>query len=419
MKAQTEKTASITADEAKGIAREHGCSACRWSTSRTQIDSGDAVSEAEGPFAPINQFAHYREFPDASNKSVVGLNVDTLYSLGALDLSQGTDRAVRSGDGRPLLDHAVDRRLEQCAACARLAVTVGSKGGNFAIVGPDWKGTRSRGLTELRMPTNLVMIGGRTYTANKDDYARFMRCRTNTSWCRCRNGASLHAAGQTCRSSRVLTTRRRCRTQVLAMSPETFFNRLNASAGHQSARARRPSHDGADREARHWTGRISSGWHAFSPEVRKAIEDGVAEGKSHARRRSRGKNVNGWDITLDMGRYGTNYPYRAPGRSMASAETYLKTRSIRSPRRTATATAQWREQVHAHFTKDEIPPVNAFWSLTMYDADAYLVPNPINRYALGDRSGMKFGDDGSLTIYIQSESPGTDKESQLAASTKG
>ena len=54
--------------------------------------------------------------------------------------------------------------------------------------------------------------------------------------------------------------------------------------------------------------------------------------------------------------------------------------------------------------------MDAFWSLTMYDKDSYLVPNPINRYALGDRSNMKLGDDGSLTIYIQSESPGADKE---------
>ena len=64
-----------------------------------------------------------------------------------------------------------------------------------------------------------------------------------------------------------------------------------------------------------------------------------------------------------------------------------------------------------HFTKVEIPPVDAFWSLTMYDDDAYLVANPINRYALGDRSHLAFDADGGLTLYIQSDSPGKDKES--------
>ena len=71
-----------------------------------------------------------------------------------------------------------------------------------------------------------------------------------------------------------------------------------------------------------------------------------------------------------------------------------------------------------HFSKEEIPPVDAFWSLTMYDKDCYLVDNPIDRYALGDRSNMKIGNDGSLTIYIQSESPGADKRANWLPSPK-
>jgi hypothetical protein len=70
------------------------------------------------------------------------------------------------------------------------------------------------------------------------------------------------------------------------------------------------------------------------------------------------------------------------------------------------------------FTKDEIPPVEAFWSLTLYDKDSYLVDNPINRYALGDRSNCKVEADGSLTLYIQSESPGADKESNWLPAPK-
>ena len=71
-----------------------------------------------------------------------------------------------------------------------------------------------------------------------------------------------------------------------------------------------------------------------------------------------------------------------------------------------------------HFTKAEIPPVDAFWSLTMYDDDAYLVANPINRYALGDRSHLTFDADGGLTLYIQSDSPGKDKESNWLPAPK-
>jgi hypothetical protein len=59
------------------------------------------------------------------------------------------------------------------------------------------------------------------------------------------------------------------------------------------------------------------------------------------------------------------------------------------------------------------PPVDAFWSLTMYDAhDFYLVSNTINRYSIGDRTpGLKYNADGSLTIYMQKDSPGADRES--------
>lgn len=66
------------------------------------------------------------------------------------------------------------------------------------------------------------------------------------------------------------------------------------------------------------------------------------------------------------------------------------------------------------------PPVDAFWSLTMYDAhDFYLVANPIHRYSIGDRTtGLIYGPDGSVTIYIQKDSPGPDKETNWLPTPK-
>jgi len=73
------------------------------------------------------------------------------------------------------------------------------------------------------------------------------------------------------------------------------------------------------------------------------------------------------------------------------------------------------------FAADEIPEVDAFWSLTLYKLPEQLfVDNALNRYSIGDRTpGLKFGDDGSLTIYIQSESPGGDKESNWLPANAG
>jgi len=63
------------------------------------------------------------------------------------------------------------------------------------------------------------------------------------------------------------------------------------------------------------------------------------------------------------------------------------------------------------FTGDNLPPVDAFWSLTMYAADYNLVANPVNRYSIGDRTpGVAKNADGGMTLYIQAASPGADKE---------
>jgi hypothetical protein len=64
-----------------------------------------------------------------------------------------------------------------------------------------------------------------------------------------------------------------------------------------------------------------------------------------------------------------------------------------------------------HLDKSQIPPVDAFWSITAYDKDGYFIENPLKRQALGDRDKLKFNEDGSLDIYVRDASPGADKES--------
>jgi hypothetical protein len=62
------------------------------------------------------------------------------------------------------------------------------------------------------------------------------------------------------------------------------------------------------------------------------------------------------------------------------------------------------------FAEGQLPPVNGFWSITLYDENHFFAPNAINRFSLGTKNkDLKFGDDGSLTIYVQSERPSDDK----------
>ena len=64
-----------------------------------------------------------------------------------------------------------------------------------------------------------------------------------------------------------------------------------------------------------------------------------------------------------------------------------------------------------HFDADQLPPVYAFWSITMYDAEGFQVPNELDRFAIGDRDALTFNADGSLDIYLQHQNPGADRVS--------
>ncbi|WP_250473151.1 DUF1214 domain-containing protein [Caballeronia sp. GAFFF1] len=72
------------------------------------------------------------------------------------------------------------------------------------------------------------------------------------------------------------------------------------------------------------------------------------------------------------------------------------------------------------FPKGQTPPVNGFWSLTMYDSAHFFVPNTLKRYSLGTKNrNLKFDADGSLTLYVQADSPGADKESNWLPAPAG
>jgi len=120
-----------------------------------------------------------------------------------------------------------------------------------------------------------------------------------------------------------------------------------------------------------------------------------------------------------MGEYGTNYDFRAfiayfgLGANLPEDAVYPST-VIDSDGNPLDGSVKYI----IHFEKDDLPPVNAFWSLTAYDKRDLLVENPINRFAIGDRGNLTFNEDGSLDIYIQNLSPGVDKDSNWLPSPR-
>ena len=105
---------------------------------------------------------------------MVGLNVDTLYSLASIDLSAGplVLSMPEMGD-RYWLMQLIDAWNNVPAVPG--SRTRGGRGGDFAIVGPGWAGKLPDGVSELRMPTNLGVIGGRTYVSGPDGLRRGAR----------------------------------------------------------------------------------------------------------------------------------------------------------------------------------------------------------------------------------------------------
>src|SRR5262249_15753937 len=71
-----------------------------------------------------------------------------------------------------------------------------------------------------------------------------------------------------------------------------------------------------------------------------------------------------------------------------------------------------------HFAKGQTPPADAFWSITMYDGDYFFVDNPLNKYTVSPRNELKYNADASLDLYIHTESPGKEKESNWLPAPK-
>lgn len=146
---------------------------------------------------------------------------------------------------------------------------------------------------------------------------------------------------------------------------------------------------------------------------KKALETAVQEAKRQIREHL-GKppqTVNGWRINPSVGRYGTDYLTRAATAmgglgALPSEDAYYLGCSQDGEGRPLNGAHRYL----LRFEKDALPPVNAFWSVTLYGKDGFFVPNPQNRYTLGDRDPLIFNPDGSLDLIIQQKSPGKDKE---------
>ncbi|MBL8906281.1 MAG: DUF1254 domain-containing protein, partial [Rhizobiales bacterium] len=131
--------------------------------------------------------------------------------------------------------------------------------------------------------------------------------------------------------------------------------------------------------------------------------------------------ANGWSMNTDtMGVYGNYYLKRAIvsqlGLGANLPEDAIYPLNLADSRGQALDGAN---KYALHFDKGATPPVDAFWSVTLYDSDGFQVANPLNRFAVSSWMPFVYNPDGSLDLYFQNESPGADKEQNWLPAPKG
>ena len=379
------------------------------------------VAAAEPAKAPMNVFAHIRAFPDADFRVVVRPNFDTLYSSAWLDLSDGpiVVSSPLDTDGRffelPMYDMWTD------AFAAPGQRTSGTAAAHWAVVPPGWTGALPEGVERIDAPTPTIWIIGRTQTNGPADYENvhaFQNGLALTPLAHWDDPSKAPApVGSVDPSVDMVTAPLEL---VNGMDAATYFDlALDLVTVHPphltdspiTMRMRRvgltPGTKFADLDAT----------------VREAlahVPTAALQSMNEAFPRI-ARIVDGWQMNVDsMGVYGNFYVKRAivamVGLGANSAEDAVY--PVLMVDADGDPVTGDRDYV-LHFDEAQLPPVNAFWSVTMYDAQGFQAANEIDRFAIGDRDALKYNTDGSLDLYLQHASPGADRESNWLPAPKG
>lgn len=371
------------------------------------------VAKPGASTASINQLCNIQQFPEPTDTAVVSPNADTLYTFSFLDLSrEPVVLSVPEMGNRYYLMQMIDAWTNVFAAPGTRMT--GSKKKDFAITGPSWKGNLSSAVQQIKSPTNMVWIIGRTQTNGKDDYAAVHAIQDQYKMMPLSSFGKPNAPQDSATLDPNIDMKTPPVDQANSMDAANFFSRLNALMAQNP-----PASVDADAIRRFATIGVAPGTPFNLQQLDSSIAQQIVGGVRHAQakifseaRKQRGEMVNGWEFMTDVGRYGTNYLWRAivalVGLGANLPEDAIYPRAITDGNGNPLTGANRYEIT---FLKGQLPPVNAFWSITLYNDRQFFVPNPIQRYAIGDRDKLQFNDDGSLTIYIQRDSPGKEKES--------
>jgi hypothetical protein len=381
----------------------------------TNIEPGKEFAKG-----PMNMFVNVPAFPPADLKVVVRVNFDTLYSIAWLDLTKES-QVVSAPDtgGRYYLLPMLDMWTDVFASPGWR--TTGSQAGNFLITPPGWNGTVPAGMTRISAPTPYVWVIGRTKTDGPPDYDAVHKIQAGYKV------TMLSDWGKTPKPVEVkidpsVDMKTPPKIQVDTMPAAKYF------AYAAELLKLHPPHL-TDEPILAQMKRIgiepgkSFDIDTVSPAVKKALEGAPEAGQRLMEWKlpTLARMANHWSMNTDtMGVYGNYYLKRANvtqqglGANLPEDAIYPLNLGDEAGRPLDGA-----NKYTLHFEKGATPPVNAFWSVTLYDQDGFQVANSLNRFAVSSWMPFKYSSDGSLTLYFQNESPGGDREANWLPSPKG
>jgi hypothetical protein len=409
---QAKNSVALTPDEARAIAEEayiYGYPLVTMEYTRRVLTN---VAEPVGTKAPMGHLIRLREYPTAKFRDVTAPNADTLYTTAFIDVTKEPYvLSLPDADGRYYLFPMLDGWTNVFQVPGKRTTGTGPQ--KYAITGPGWSGTLPEGVTEYKSPTGIVWILGRIYcTGTPEDYAAVHKMQDEVSLV----PLSSYGKPYTTPAGKVdpnIDMKTPVRDQVNALTTAGYFQLLaelmkdNPPAAADAAVVANMAKLG-----------IVPGqpvnFDALGAEVKTALQDVPKQGfaKIMQHFKDAGKDEGGWVFTTHTGEYGTEYLQRA----LITAIGLGANRPQDAVYPTSEVDADGKPYSGAnkyvmHFPKGHLPPVDGFWSLTMYNGDYFFVDNPLNRYTLSARDALKENADGSVDLYIQHENPGPEKES--------
>jgi hypothetical protein len=368
---------------------------------------------------PMNTLISIPAFPPADLKVVVRINFDTLYSIAWLDLTKEAQVvSVPNTHGRFYLLPMLDMWSDVFASPG--SRTTGTEAADFLVTPPGWNGTVPDGLTRIAAPTPYVWVIGRTRTDGPPDYAAVHEIQAGLKVTPLsRRGKAPEPVTVTINPTWDMKTPPK--VQADTMPADKYF------AYAAELLKLHPPHI-TDEPIIAQMKRIgiepgkSFDFNKIDPAVQRALFSAPDDARQvmNWKLPTLARVANGWSMNTDtMGVYGNFYLKRAMV-SQLGLGANLPEDAI-YPLNLFDDTGKPLDGANKytiHFDKGATPPVNGFWSITLYDSDGFQVGNVLNRFAVSSWMPFKINPDGSLDLYFQNESPGTDKEANWLPAPK-